>query len=61
MSKDNLQQNLQLEGEANEVILNRKWHCNGDCQFFGDILGCPGERNEDNNSKNNCPYYLPEV
>lgn len=39
-----------------------KWHCNGgDCQSFGDISGCLGEENIDNDSINSCPYYLPEI
>lgn len=53
-----LKQNSQLEGETVHTF---KWHCNGDCQCFGDFLGCLGEKNIDNNSKSNCPYYLPEM
>lgn len=55
-----LLQNSQLEGEKNQSTHN-KWHCNGDCQSFGDFLGCPGEKNIDNDSEYNCPYYLPEM
>ncbi len=51
---------VQLEGKTNQSIDN-KWHCNGDCQHFGDFLGCPGEQNIDSDSENNCPYYSPEM
>ncbi len=51
---------LQLEGEERQKT-PYKWHCNGDCQCFGDFVGCAGEKNIDNDSERNCPYYAPEV
>lgn len=53
-------QNSQLEGDKKQSTPT-KWHCNGDCQSFGDFLGCSREENINNDSEENYPYYSPEV
>lgn len=58
-SKFTPEPNSQVEVDSNITI--NKWHCNGDCHFFGDYTGCPGEKNIDNDSEENCPYYSPEM